>query len=182
MDRNNAELMGLIENILFAAGEACDIAWLAAVVDVPSDELEGMIDAEIEARKDAHGLMIARFGEKVQLCTRAEYGAKLSAVFGRTSEEEMSQAMLETLAIIAYRQPVTRQEIESLRGVNSSYMISALIERGLVCEQGRKEVLGRPKLYGTDTGFLRHFGISSVEELPELPEEDSEPIDEEFNI
>ena len=176
------ELIGLIENVLFAAGEACDIEWLAAIADVEAATLEEVLAEETEARKEGSGLVFMRFGEKVQLATRPEYGDKLADIFGRNSKEDMSQAMMETLAIVAYRQPVTRQEIESIRGVNSSYMINELLERGLIQEQGRKEVLGRPKLYATDTAFLRHFGIASVNELPALPEDEKPEIEEEFSI
>ena len=83
--------------------------------------------------------------------------------------------MLETLAIVAYKQPVTRGEIDQLRGVNSSYVLGALEEKGLVVEAGRRDVVGRPILYATDEAFLRHFGIESLDMLPPLPEEDAPP-------
>ena len=95
----------------------------------------------------------------------------LFSLFGESSEEELTRAMLETLSIIAYKQPVTRGEIEELRGVNTSYVLGVLLEKNLIHEAGRKEALGRPVLYATSEGFLRHFGLSSLEELPPLPQE-----------
>lgn len=109
--------------------------------------------------------MIKKFDDKVQLCTRPEFGEDIYGLLGKKSNEELTKAMLETLSIIAYKQPVTRQEVEELRGVNSSYIINSLLAKKLIKEAGRKQVLGRPILYRTDEEFLRHFGIENLEEL-----------------
>lgn len=168
----NKELIGRIENILFAAGDAIKIAALAEYFNMDALELEKVIDEETDNRMYEYGLIIKKIGDKVQICTRAEYGDDIYALLGKKSQEELTRAMLETLSIIAYKQPVTRQEIEEIRGVNSSYIINTLIEKEFIKEAGRKQVLGRPILYETDDGFLRHFGLSDIGELPELPIEE----------
>lgn len=166
------EILGRIENILFAAGEAMEISRLADYFNLEQKELEELIDREIDRRMYSYGLVIKRLGDKLQLCTRAEYGDDIYALLGKKSQEELTRAMLETLSIVAYKQPVTRQEVEEIRGVNSSYIMSTLLEKKLIKEAGRKQVLGRPILYETDDEFLRHFGISDISELPELPSEE----------
>ena len=166
------ELIGKIENILFAAGDAMEISLLAMHFGMSEEELNGIIDEEIDNRKSKHGLLIKRTGGKVQLCTRPECGEDIYGLLGKKSQEELTKAMLETLAIIAYKQPVTRQEVEELRGVNSSYIINNLLNKKLIREAGKKQVLGRPILYETDEEFLRHFGLKTVNDLPKLPEDE----------
>ncbi len=172
-------MIGLIENILFTAGDAVSIPVIAENIGVDQAELESLIDEEIERRKHSSGLLIKRFEGSIQMFTRSEYAFLLSSMFGVRNEEELSKAMLETLSIVAYKQPVTRLEIEEIRGVNTSYTLNVLLEKGLVCECGRKESLGRPILYGTTEGFLRHFGIASTKELPEIGEGEKEEAEEE---
>lgn len=168
----DAELMGKIENILFAAGDSMGIGELAAFLGKDEAELTALLKEEIVRReREDSGLVIKRFEDRVQLATREEYAEMLFSLFGESSEEELTRAMLETLSIIAYKQPVTRGEIEELRGVNTSYVLGVLLEKNLIHEAGRKEALGRPILYATSEGFLRHFGLSSLEELPPLPQE-----------
>ena len=147
------------------------ISELACILGVPQAELEHALDLERVRREGQAGLVFRRLEDRVQLATRPEYAPLLMELFGSQSGEELTKAMLETLSIIAYKQPVTRGEIEELRGVNTSYILSALQEKGLVTEAGRKEALGRPILYATSEEFLRHFGLSSTKELPALPEE-----------
>ncbi len=165
------ELMGKIENILFAAGDSVAIGGLAALFGMEEGELSVLIDQEI-ARRDTEGfgLVIKRFDDRIQLATRQDCAEMLFQLFGGKSDEELTKAMLETLSIIAYKQPVTRAEVEELRGVNSSYLLNVLVEKNLIHEAGRKEAIGRPILYATSEGFLRHFGLSSLNELPALPE------------
>ena len=169
MDNN---IIGKLENILFAAGDAMEISQIAQYFELDIEELTSAIDEEIIKRENEHGLMIKKFDDKVQLCTRPEFGEDIYGLLGKKSNEELTKAMLETLSIIAYKQPVTRQEVEELRGVNSSYIINSLLAKKLIKEAGRKQVLGRPILYRTDEEFLRHFGIENLEELPNLPEEE----------
>ena len=144
---------------------------LAAILKISQEELEELLEEEERRREGSFGLVFRRLEDRLQLATRAEYAGLLVDLFGSKSGEELTKAMLETLSIIAYKQPVTRGEIEELRGVNTSHILSALQEKGLVVEAGRKEALGRPILYATSEEFLRHFGISSTKELPILPEQ-----------
>ncbi len=165
------QLIGKIENILFAAGDSVGISELAQVLEISEAELEEVLEQEEARREKGYGLVIRRLEDRVQLATRPQYAKLLLEMFGSKSGEELSRAMLETLSIIAYKQPITRGEIEELRGVNTSYILNALQEKGLITEAGRKEALGRPILYATSEEFLRHFGLSSTKDLPVLPEE-----------
>ena len=153
------ELIGRIENILFAAGDAVELIKLAQYFGIEEDTLATAIDEECERRMYEYGLVIKRVGDKVQLCTRPESAEDIYSLLGKRSQDELTRAMLETLAIIAYKQPITRVEVEEIRGVNSSYIIGNLLEKKLIREAGRKQVLGRPILYETDDEFLRHFGL-----------------------
>lgn len=171
------KLIGKIENILFAAGEGMEISVLAQYLGLTEEELTELIEKENEKRLYEYSLIIKRTENKLRLCTRPEFAEDIYELLGKKSEEELTQAMLETLSIVAYKQPVTRQEIEEIRGVNSSYIMNSLLERGFIKEAGRKQVLGRPILYATDEAFLRHFGISELCELPELPKSEKEKID-----
>ncbi|MBQ9941696.1 MAG: SMC-Scp complex subunit ScpB [Christensenellaceae bacterium] len=168
---NKEQVMGKVENILFAAGDSMEINVLAEALGVESAQMHEWMDEEIARRQESgNGLIIRRFEDRVQLATRPEEAELLFSLFGEKGEEELTRAMMETLSIIAYRQPVTRGEIEELRGVNTSYVLSVLLDKGLVYEAGRKEAVGRPILYATSEGFLRHFGLESISQLPALPE------------
>lgn len=169
----NEKIIGAVENILFMAGESVEIADLAQALDISREELEQILQTEMEAReKKGSGLLLKRFSDRVQLCTRPEYAELIIGLLGEKNEEALSRAMLETLSIIAYRQPVTREEVERVRGVNSSYTINMLVEKNLIYVAGRKDALGRPKLYATSQEFLRYFDLRSLEELPELDVEE----------
>jgi segregation and condensation protein B len=141
--------------------------------------------ADMELRES--GILLKRIGNRIQLCTNPKYAEHLKELFAPTVTEALTQSVLETLSIIAYRQPVTRAEIDETRGVHSNYTVSALIEKGLVEEIGHKDVLGRPALLGTTDEFLRHFGIASLNELPQIDfsageEEPPEEEEEDFPI
>lgn len=168
---NERELIGRLENLLFAAGDALPIGELAACFDSSEEELRAVVEKEAKRREaDGCSLLIKLFAGRVQLATRAEFADMIYDVLGKKSAEELTRAMLETLSIVAYRQPVTRAEVEELRGVNSAYMLNALSDRGFVTEAGRKEVIGRPVLYVTTEKFLQHFDMRDLSELPQLPE------------
>ncbi len=164
---NKEEILGRVENILFAAGDSFEISRLAELLNISLPELNDMLDEDIRRREQGHGLLIRRFDGKVQLSTRQELSKLLFMALGKKSDEELTRAALETLAIIAYRQPITRAAIEEIRGVGSQSMLNALETKGLICEAGRKDPLGHPILYATTEEFLRHFGISSLDELPQ---------------
>lgn len=166
---NREEIVGRVDNLLFAAGDALEISAIASELILDAEELEELLREEAERREqDGTSLVYRFFDDKIQLATRPEFGTMIYNVLGKKSAEELTRAMLETLSIVAYRQPVTRPEIEEIRGVNSAYIMGALLNKGLICEAGRKEVVGRPHLYCTTEKFLRHFGISDLSELPEL--------------
>ncbi len=167
MDRK--EIAGTIMASLFIAGEAVDTEAFAELTGEEHGVIEEIInDLAAELTSSASGILIKRIEGKVQLCTNEIYARHINAMFAPPVSEALTNAMLETLSIIAYRQPVTRSEINDIRGVNSNYAVSALMERALVREAGRKDVLGRPVLLATTEEFLRHFGISSLEELPSI--------------
>lgn len=134
-----------------------EISVLAQYLGLTEEELTELIEKENEKRLYEYSLIIKRTENKLRLCTRPEFAEDIYELLGKKSEEELTQAMLETLSIVAYKQPVTRQEIEEIRGVNSSYIMNSLLERGFIKEAGRKQVLGRPILYATDEAFLRAF-------------------------
>jgi segregation and condensation protein B len=136
---------------------------------IDADELDTIAEEMIHSMKlQEEGILLTRVGDKLQLCTNQKYSSVIKDLLAPDQHMTLSNAVMETLSIIAYRQPVTRAEIDEIRGVRSNYAISALVEKGLVRVVGKKDVLGRPSLFGTTDEFLRHFGISSLEELPEL--------------
>jgi len=164
-----AEMKKAIESILFVSGEAVDIETIAGTLDIGKPELLSVIDDMIEERQanDA-GILMTRVGNKVQLCSNPNYMPHIDKALQPVKKTRLSQSLVETLAIIAYKQPVTRIEIEHIRGVKCNYSIAMLIEKGLIERAGRKKALGNPMLYKTNDEFLRHFGLASLKELPKL--------------
>lgn len=173
-EAKNGSIFGRIEAILFVAGEAVSIKDLARALESSVDETEDAIK-QLKDQYDfeQRGFTLKQFGSKVQLGTRSLYAQDVVRLLQPVQRQSLSQAAMETLAIIAYRQPVTRAEIEAVRGVKCDYSIQSLSIKGLITEVGRKETLGRPILFGTTDEFLSHFGIQSLDELPPLPEKES---------
>jgi segregation and condensation protein B len=161
----------LVESLLFVANEPVQVERLSTFLEADPEEVEEVLGslAEDYARR---GLRLQRKGQRVQMVTAPETADHVRRYLGLDFSGKLSPAALETLAIVAYRQPVTRAQIEGIRGVNSDSVLRTLINRGLLEEQGRLEQVGRPILYGTTFEFLQQFGLSSVEQLPQL-EEDS---------
>ena len=174
------KLSCIIEAILFVAGEPVTLTDLAHAQDLTVSELITALDGlKEEYDRDARGLRLNRFGESVQLSTRPEYAPYIERLLQPVQKQSLSQAAMETLSIVAYRQPVTKTEIEAVRGVKCDYSVQSLLNKGLIEEAGRKETLGRPILYATTEKFLQHFGIESLNELPDLDiKSDSEPAEE----
>lgn len=172
-------LAGRIEAILFVAGEAVRVEDLSKALDVPIREVE---DALIQLRDEydfnQRGFSLKRYGYQVQLATRALYSQDVVRLLQPVQKQSLSQAAMETLAVVAYRQPVTRAEVEQIRGVKCDYSLQSLMNKELIAEVGRKEALGRPILYGTTDNFLAHFGISSLKELPPMPEKPKDDSDD----
>ena len=165
------DLNSAIEAILFAAGDSGPIARLSLIIGVGEDEVERCAkELQDDYSFNRRGMRILRLDNKLQMCSAPDYAGYISKILEQRKPPMLSQAALETLAIVAYFQPVTRAYIEQVRGVDSSYTVGALQERGLIEECGRLEVPGRPSVFRTTDVFLRTMGISSLTELPPLPE------------
>lgn len=160
-------MMGRIEAVLYVSGEAMPQESLEKLFDLSHIEMCYLLEkmqGQYAERKS--GLQIQRFGGMVQMATLPDYADSVRAVLQPPKDVELTQAAMETLSVIAYRQPVTRAEIESVRGVKCDYSVGALVQKRLITEVGRKETLGRPILYGTTEFFLRHFGLTDLSQLP----------------
>lgn len=171
MSEQEGNLKGRIEAILFVAGEAVTVKELARALQAE----EKAVKAELNAIRDEYdydqrGFLLKRFGDKVQLATRPLYAQDVLRLLQPVQQQSLSQAAMETLAVVAYKQPVTRAEVEQVRGVKCDYSLQSLINKGLIKETGRKDTIGRPILFGTTDEFLSHFGLEGLEYLPPLPE------------
>ena len=162
------EQAAALEAVLYVAGDPVEIGDAAAALEVTEIEMIPIIEL-LERRCADGGLKLIKVENKLQLATRQEYAHVIEKLLQPVGIRSMlSQSVLETLAIVAYKQPVTRHEIEQIRGVQSDYSVSVLLERQLIRDVGRKDTVGRPILYGTTDRFLRHFGISQLSELPQM--------------
>ena len=167
MDKKNISCA--IEGILFAAGEPVKSAKLAAVLEVDINEVEEAVKLlKYNYDTELRGLMIIEIDGGYQLCSRPEYYAYIQEILGEQRRQALSNAAMEALAIIAYKQPITRGQVEYIRGVNSDGAVNRLVERDLIEEKGRLDAPGRPILYGTTQNFLRCFGLKNPEDLPEV--------------
>lgn len=156
-----------LEGLLFVAAEPVTLAHLAEALDVAPSMAEAAL-RELDASLLTRGLRLQRHAGRVQLTTAPQLAAAIERFLGLEATTRLSRAALETLAIIAYQQPVTHPQIDSIRGVNSDSMLKGLLNKGLIIESGRADGPGRPILYSTSPEFLQHFGISSITELPTL--------------
>jgi segregation and condensation protein B len=161
-----AVLVGQITALLFVAGGPLDIGSLSRVLDVPASKVDGALRS-LQAEPPA-GLMLQRSGREVQLVTAPEASAAVRRLRGEAERQRLSRAALEVLSVVAYYQPTTRADIDSVRGVNSDHALETLVARGLVAPLGRRESVGRPILYGTTLEFLRLAGLRSLDELPQV--------------
>lgn len=163
------ELLGAIEAILYVAGEPVEERSLSAALEVTQMELElALNQLESDYEFNRRGIRLLRFGKSVQLSTRPEYAPYVEKLLQPVQRQNLTQAAMETLAIIAYRQPATRGDIEAIRGVKCDYSVQSLMGKGLIEEAGRRDTLGHPMQFRTTDAFLRHFGISSLDELPQI--------------
>lgn len=177
---NAQDLSNIIEAILYVSGEPVATADLARALELTVPQVLSALDALEQYYDSQHrGLALKRFGEHVQLATRADYAPYIERLLQPTQKQSLSQSALETLAIVAYRQPVTRLDMEAVRGVKCDYSIQSLLNKDLIREVGRKETIGRPILYGTTDAFLSHFGLRSLQELP-LPPDLPTPAEEQI--
>ena len=167
MEENIIRTQAAIEAILFSVGEAIDIKELAKVLELEVSDLDKTIDDMAEKYKDEdRGIHIVRLENAVQLCTKNKYYDILTKVVNMPQKHSLTDSLMETLSIVAYKQPVTRQEIEAIRGVSCVHAINKLVEYKLIAEVGRLDAVGRPILFGTTEDFLRSFGVTSMDELP----------------
>ena len=165
------DLKAALEAVLFAAGESVPVGRLSLVFAVEQDEvLQAAKELSDEYDRGGRGIRLLRMDNKLQLCSAPEYAQLIVKTLEQLKPPMLSQSALETLAIVAYYQPVTRAVIEKMRGVDSSYTVSALQDRGLIEACGKLEAPGRPTLYATTDAFLRVMGIETLQQLPPLPE------------
>jgi len=157
----------LIEGVLFVAGSGVLISDLLEKLELQRSELDLAVEKLRKKYGGASGVHILSFGGKLQLATNPAYADEIACVLNPIREKELSKSALEAAAIIAYKQPVTRLEIEEVRGVNSDYALGLLLKHNLVRVVGRKEAVGKPLLFGTADGFLKRFQISDLSELPD---------------
>lgn len=164
-------LKGTIEALLFSAGKAIELDEIAEALGHDKETVRKIIeDMMLSYQEESRGIQIKRLENSYQICTKEEYYQTLIRYTARPKKHNLSQVMLETLSIIAYKQPITRQEIEKIRGVKCDHAINKLIEYSLVCEVGRLDAIGKPILFGTTEEFLRCFGVDSLQALPRLSE------------
>ncbi|MBL8063081.1 MAG: SMC-Scp complex subunit ScpB [Anaerolineales bacterium] len=172
-------LAAKIEAMLFVSAEPVPVAQLSQALDITASVVERGLK-ELEDSLITRGLRLQRNAGRVQLTTAPELASLVELFLGLEAITHLSRAALETLAIIAYQQPVTRPQVDSIRGVNSDGMMKSLLSKGLIQESGRTDGPGRPILYSTTPEFLQHFGLSSIIELPPLsaPQEaETEPTE-----
>ncbi|MGP4060139.1 SMC-Scp complex subunit ScpB [Halobacillus litoralis] len=162
----------IIEGLLFASGEeGVTRKKLSDILELDQKTVQQLIDEMHEEYQEVgRGLTIMESQGTLHLTTKPEHASYYKKLLDTPGSTRLSQAALETLAIIAYQQPITRVEVDDLRGVKSDRAIQTLVNRGLIEEKGRKDAIGRPILYGTTKGFLIYFGLTSMEELPPLSE------------
>jgi segregation and condensation protein B len=164
-----SEILAGLEALIFATDEPITLKELCAILELPRAELKAALDGLMEEyRKESHGLRIHEVAGGYRMTTKPEQGQWVTLLKEKRSAQKLSFAALETLAIIAYKQPITAPEIFEIRGVNTSGVLKTLLERRLIKIAGRKNVIGRPILYSTTKEFLIQFGLKDLSELPQL--------------
>lgn len=177
----------VLEGLLFVVGEdGLTLDQIVEVLDINEDEAKALVqDLKHSYEEEDRGLRIDYLGNRLKLTTKYEHREYYQKLLENPETNILSQAALETLAIIAYNEPITRVEVDKIRGVSSSQMIRKLVAKGLIKESGRSELPGRPILYETTNEFLDYFGLKSIDELPDMEkyiDEANEEIDEEQDL
>lgn len=168
------EMIPAFEAILFAAGEPVEIEKFSEIFEIDNETVENIMDMlSVKLDESGSAIKLVRLDFCYQLCTRKEYAENIRAVLDLRRKAPLSQAALEVLAVIAYNQPVTKAYVEQVRGVDCSGVVSTLVEKGLLEEKGRLELPGRPLLYGTTANFLRCFSLKNLDELPDVPSDET---------
>jgi segregation and condensation protein B len=170
-DLTKDEYFSIIESLLFASGEPLTLKQIASIIKLSSKRTKDLLkDMAVKYRQKSRGIKILNSDDRYSLVTKTENSYYVEELLGNNSRQSLSQASLETLAIIAYKQPITRIDIDEIRGVKSDRAISTLVERELIKENGRLSVPGRPILYGTTEEFLKYFGLENINEIPGIEE------------
>jgi len=169
MQNDIKELEQTIEGLLFISGQPVEIAEIVEKLEVKEKQVNNAIESLKEKYAD-RGINIITFKNKVQLCSNPKYADDIASVLNPIKEKQLTKAALETMAIIAYKQPITKPEVEQVRGVDSGYAIQILLDFKLIEVVGRKDAIGKPLLYGTTDEFLKRFELQSIEDLPEYDE------------
>ena len=167
--KNLAKLTNIIESILFVSGTQVAINDIAEKLEVSIDDILRAAEILKEKYNEESGIQLLIFNKKLQFCSNPSYAEEVSSVLNPIKEKELSKSMLEVAAIIAYKQPVTRIDLEEIRG-NSEFAVQKLLELGVIEPVGRKDAVGRPVMFGTTDKFLKRFQISSLEDLPKYEE------------
>ncbi len=163
-------LENIIESILFVAGEPVLVSDLCFKFNLKQKDIDDAVEKLQEKYNGASGIKLLSFNKKLQLSTNSDYADQVALVLNPIRERNLTKATLETIAIVAYKQPVTRMEIEEVRGVNSDYAINILLEHKLIEVVGHKDSVGKPAIFGTTDEFLKRFNISSISDLPDYNE------------
>lgn len=164
------QLTNIIEGILFVAGNAVELKDIAEKLEVKLDDVKKAIEALKEKHSKESGINVITFKDKAQLTSNPAFAEQISTVLNPIKEKALTKAALETVAIVAYQQPVTRLDIEAVRGVSSDYAIQLLLTHNLIEVVGRKDAVGKPLLFGTTDEFLKRFEIESLDDLPKYEE------------
>ena len=168
------EIGAAIESVLFVSGRPLERAELRKLLDVDDTSLTlGLQTLQHDLEHHRRGIRLQRLGEQVQLVTAPEMARYVAALLGLPMTAKLTTAAMETLAVISYRQPVTRAQIEAVRGVNSDRALVSLIQHGLVAEVGRAQTIGRPTLFATTPEFLQQFGLTRLDQLPQVEDSPS---------
>ncbi len=177
MRMNKEKIKSIIESLLFAWGEPLSLSEISNILNIKNTEtIQALTEMLEEYSKDEQrGIILQQFGDTFQLTTKKENFDYIQRLMQEaTINRSLSNASLETLSIVAYKQPVTRVEIDIIRGVKSSHIVKNLLEKGLIKEVGKLDKPGKPTLYGTTPEFLKHFGLRTLEELPKIEIEEDE--------
>ena len=175
------EMQAAVEAILFASGDPIEYEKIAEALEIEPDyALNLLMNLGAQLDERGSGICLVRMDNRFQLCTRSEYSDKVRAVLEIKKNSPLSNAAFEVLAVVAYNQPVTKSFVEQVRGVDCSGVMATLCQKGLIEEKGRLDLPGRPLLYGTTPEFLKCFSVSSLDELPELPEREDIPKKQEI--
>src|SRR5437763_8998212 len=171
---STAQIAAAIESVLFVSGRPLECAELRKLLDIDEATLiEGLQGLAQQLEGQGRGIRLQRLGEQVQLVTAPEMARYVAALLGLPMTAKLTTAAMETLAVISYRQPVTRGQIEAVRGVNSDRALASLIQHGLVIEVGRAQSVGRPTLFATTPEFLQQFGLTRLDQLPHFEDSPS---------